>query len=66
MRFCREREHYVLQSRTNSLCFVSVENERIVLCQLRVRNDILGLGISYDKMSAKEEAGTSLPRQHAP
>ena len=36
---------------------LSVENERVVFCTLMVRNDILGLGISYDKIAAKEEAG---------
>lgn len=37
---------------------VSAENERVVFCVLRVRDDIVGLGISYDKIAAKEEAGT--------
>ena len=48
----------VLSVENKRVVFVlSVENERVVFCTLMVRNDILGLGISYDKIAAKEEAG---------
>ena len=53
-----KRVVFVLSVENERVVFVlSVENERVVFCTLMVRNDILGLGISYDKIAAKEEAG---------